>query len=158
MMGMIYQWKSEARLKVDSQVAGEELERIRTWNNGRLDARNVVEASRDPGAPLHPEFDWNDETAAAAYRVEQAKYMIRMITVMTDVPDAEPAAIRAFVSVVRDEDRSYTSIGHALSDQELRAQVLRQAWAELEAWRKRYAELIELGKVFSLIDQARIAE
>lgn len=157
-MGMIYQWKPEAHVKTDAQAAGEELERIRTFNNGKLDAPAVVEASRDPSAPLHPEFEWNDVKAATAWRIEQASYLIRHITVDVESDRGEQVPVRAFVSVTRDSDRSYTSIGHALSDTDLRAQVLRQAWAELEAWRKRYAELIELGKVFSLIDQARPAE
>lgn len=156
-MGMVYQWKPEARTKVDPQIAGEELERIRTWNNGRLEARSVVEASRDPGAPLHGEFEWNDRKAAGAYRVEQAKYLIRSITVIAEQADGPPQPIRAFVSVVRDDDRSYTSVEHALSDKELRTQVLRQAWNELEAWQRRYAELLEFAKVFAIIDQARIA-
>jgi hypothetical protein len=154
---MIYQWKPEARVKVDAQVAGEELERIRTFNNGRLDPKNVVEASRSPDAPLHGEFEWNDAEAAEAHRAQQASYLIRCITVeMTDGGE-EAKSVRAFVSVVREEDRSYTSIAHALSDAELRAQVLASAWVELEAWRKRHAELIELAKVFAVIDQARVA-
>jgi hypothetical protein len=68
-----------------------------------------------------------------------------------------PETIRAFVSVKRDEDRSYTSILHALSDDGLRAQVVAQAWADLEAWHKRYAELAEFAKFFVLI-KARGAE
>lgn len=156
-MGMVYQWKPEARVKIAAQVAGEELERIRVHNNGRLESEDVVEASRDPDAPLHPAFEWNDAAAAEKYRVEQAKYMIRSITTVIDRPEGEPTAIRAFVSVKRDEDRSYTSVQHALSDEELRLQVVRQAWTELEAWHRRYAELSEFGKLFSLIE-ARGAE
>lgn len=156
-MAMVYQWKPEARAKVEAQVAGEELERIRTWNNGRLEAAAVVEASRDPGAPLHDEFEWSDRKAARAYRTEQAKYLIRSITVLAERPNAPPAPVRAFVSVKRDEDRSYTSIGHALSDDELRAQVVTQAWRELEAWRRRYAELVDFANVFAVVDQARAA-
>lgn len=156
-MGMVYQWKPEARVKVDPQVAGEELERIRVWNNGRLEAANVVEASKEPEAPLHHEFEWDDKTAADKWRLDQAGYLIRSITILAEKPDGDAAPVRAFVSVKRDEDRSYTSIAHALSDEELRAQVIRQAWAELEAWRHRHAELVEFAKVFSLIDQARAA-
>jgi hypothetical protein len=156
-MGMIYQWAVGAHCPIEAQIAGEELERIRTWNNGRLDAVNVVEASRDPGAPLHPAFEWNDKKAATAHRISQAMYVIRHVVVNVDKPDGESAPIRAFVSVQRDEDRSYTSIGHALSDDDLRAQVLASAWAELEAWRRRHAELIELAKVFAVIDKARPA-
>lgn len=155
---MIYQWKSEARLKIDPQVAGEELERIRTWDNGRLDAKSVVEVSRDPGAPLHPAFEWDDAKAAEGFRVEQAKYMIRMIVVSPEPEKEEAKPIRAFVSVVRDEDRSYTSVSHAMADPELRRQVLLTALRELEAWRDRYAELVELANVFAVIEEARGAK
>lgn len=156
-MAMVYQWRAEARVKVHPQLAGEELERLRVWNNGRLEPANVVEASRDPGSPLHGEFEWNDASAAGKYRIEQAKYLIRMIAVVTERRDGIAAPTRAFVSVQRDEDRSYTSIGHALSDEELRLQVVRQAFSELEAFHKRYAELVEFAEIFSLIDKARIA-
>lgn len=153
---MIYQWKVGSKATVDAQAAGEELERIRTWNNGRLEAKNVVEASRDPGAPLHKAFEWDDQSAAASFRVEQAKYLIRSIEVqVSPEPDAKP--VRAFVSVVRDEDRSYTSVSHALADRDLRRQVLIGALRELEAWRDRYAELVELANVFAAIEEARTA-
>lgn len=153
---MIYQWKSGSVHQIDAQVAGEELERIRTFHNGRLEAEHVVAASRPVGAPLHAAFEWDDATAAEAWRKDQAASMIRHIAVVLEGNDDAPP-IRAFVSVKRDNDRSYTSIGHALSDVDLRAQVVNQAWLELEAWRKRHAELIELAKVFSAIDQARTA-
>jgi hypothetical protein len=157
-MGMVYQWKPGSKAPVEAQVAGEELERIRTWHNGRLEAKMVVEASIDPGAPLHRAFEWDDQRAAHAFRVEQAKYLIRSVEVVIDRGQPEPKPIRAFVSVVRDEDRSYTSTVHALADQDLRVQVIEQAWKELEAWRQRHAELVEFAKVFALIDQARGAK
>lgn len=149
---MVYRWKSIPPIaRIDAQVAGEELERIRTWNNGRLEPKAVVAASRDPGAPLHAAFEWSDEKAAEAYRQDQASHIIRHIDVVIDDSRDEPETIRAFVSVKRDEDRSYTSIIHALSDDELRAQVVAQAWVDLEAWHKRYAGLAEFAKIVSLI-------
>lgn len=154
---MIYQWKQGSMPKVDAQVAGEELERLRTWNNGRLDAESVVEASRDPGAPLHSAFEWDDKRAAEKHRVEEAKYLIRSVEIVVDQNADEPTPIRAFVSVMRDEDRSYTSTVHALADPDLRVQVVGAAFKELEAWRKRHAELIEFARVFASIDQARAA-
>lgn len=150
---MIYQWKNNAHApKVDAQIAGNELERIRTQNNGRLDSNRVVEEARDKASPLHPAFEWNDKKAAQAWRVEQAGHMIRCIEVVIERPSGNAPPIRAFVSVKRDEDRSYTSVQHALSDGELRLQVVAQAWAELEAWRKRHAELVEFAKIFALIE------
>ena len=152
---MIYQWKNGSTARIDAQTAGETLERIRVWNNGRLTSEEVLRSARDPDCPLHPAFEWDDTAAAEAYRLEQARYLIRSIEVVVAKPDAPAAPIRAFVSVIRDEDRSYTSTAHALSDADLREQVLRQAWRELEAWRERHAELVEFAKVFASIDQAR---
>lgn len=152
---MIYQWKGGSHLLIDAQAAGEELERIRVRQNGRIESEDVVREARDEASPLHPAFDWNDATAAEKYRVEQAKYLIRSIEIVIDKSGEEQIPIRAFVSVKRDEDRSYTSTIHALADPELRAQVVQQAFNELEAWRKRHAELTEFARVFAEIDQAR---
>jgi hypothetical protein len=154
---MIYKWKDGSHHRIDPQIAGEELERIRTWNNGRLEPIGVVEASSVPGAPLHDAFDWNDKVAGHKWRLEQAGAMIRHIAVMVEGSTSN-APVRAFVSVKRDEDRSYTSLQHAMSDEQLRAQVVAAALSELEAWQRRHAELIELAKIFSAIDQARDAE
>lgn len=151
---MIYQWKSGAHVAIDAQAAGEELERIRVHQNGRIESEDVVREARSEDSPLHPAFDWNDASAAEKYRREQAGYLLRSIEVVIDKGE-ESVPIRAFVNVKRDEDRSYTSTIHALSDPELRAQVVQQAFNELEAWRHRHAELTEFARVFAEIDQAR---
>lgn len=150
-----YRWKPGSHGSLPAQTVGDELERIRTRHNGRLESEMVVDAAREKDAPLHDAFEWNDFVAADKYRLEQAKYLIRSIEIVIERPEAEPVPVRAFVSVQRDEDRSYTSVGHALSDPDLRQQVLGQAWRELEAWRHRHAELVEFAKVFATIDEAR---
>lgn len=154
---MIYRWKPEARLSIDAQAAGEEMERIRVHHNGRLESKMLVDAGRSKDSPLHNAFEWNDKTAAHGYRIEQAKHLIRNIVVTVDKPSGGTTAIRAFVSVVREEDRSYTSTAHALSDADLRQQVVHQAWRELEAWHHRYAELAEFAELFAMIE-ARAAK
>lgn len=151
---MIYKWKTGSKAALPAQLVGDELERIRVRHNGRLESEMVVDAAREETSPLHPAFEWNDRRAAEKFRVEQAKYLIRSIeVVVVDQPEAQP--IRAFVSVVRDEDRSYTSVSHAMADPDLRQQVLSGALKELVAWRDRYAELVELASVFAAIDKAR---
>jgi hypothetical protein len=158
-MGMVYSWKPGARHTpgIAAQDAGEELERIRVKNNGRLENADVVDAAKRKTSPLHAAFEWDDTKAAKAYRLDQAGDLIRAIDVVIVKDEGEKRPIRAFVSVKRDTDRSYTSVQHALSDDELRAQVVAEAWAELEAWRKRHAELIEFAAIFATMDQARAA-
>ncbi|QCI93376.1 hypothetical protein [Novosphingobium sp. EMRT-2] len=154
---MIYRWKEGARISVDPQAAGDELERIRVRHNGRLEPEWVVHTAKAAKNPLHDLFEWDDNVAAQNYRVDQARGIIRSIEVVVEAAE-ERKPMRAFVSVVQERDRSYTSVVHAMSDPDLRKQVLRAALTELEAWRKRYAELVELAQVFAAIDEARGAE
>lgn len=154
-MAMVYRWKPLTSVAVDAQAAGEELERIRVSRNGRLVQEDVVAEAKDKANPLHPAFEWNDRKAAHAYRLDQAGYMIRSITVVMSEPEQEQERepIRAFVNVQRDDDRSFTSIAHAMSDEDLRAQVIARAWKELHDWRKRHAELVEFARLFTVIDE-----
>lgn len=153
---MIYRWKEGVPLSIDAQLVGDELERIRTRHNGRLSPEWVVHEAKSKRNPLHSLFEWDDNVAAQNWRVDQARGVIRSVEVVIEA--TEPAKpVRAFVSVVRDKDRSYTSVAHAMSDPELRRQVLLTALKELEAWRDRYAELVELASVFAAIEEARTA-
>ena len=154
-----YRWKPGASVKIDAQTAGEELERIRIRHNGRLTQEIVLNEAQKKGSPLHKHFDWSDALAAKRWRLDQAAYLIRSIEVfVTSARKKEPVAIRAMVNVIREDDRSYTSVQDALADPELRAQVVAQAWRELEQWRKRHAELVEFAKVFVVIDKAQAAK
>jgi len=152
-MTMVYKWKSRASIPVDPQVAGETLEGLRVRNNGQLTPRAVVDEASAEDSPLHPAFEWDDDAAAAAYREDQARYLLRSITVTVQDQEAFETPVRAFVTVRQDDSAAYTSIGHAMSDQELRQQVLQRAWQELEAFRQRYHDFEELALVVSAIDR-----
>lgn len=51
----------------------------RLERDGRLTANDVVEAARDPRSPLHEHFEWDDDAAAEAWRIEQARRLIRTV-------------------------------------------------------------------------------
>ena len=152
MAATVYRWKPGARIKINAKIAGQELERIRTKHNGRLTADDVLKEAKSKGSPLHGAFEWSDTKAAQQFRLQQALYLVRSIEI-TVVQSKKASNVRAFVNVRRDKDRSYTSIGHAMSDAELRQQVVAQAWEELQAWRRRYEALQEFGKLFGVIDK-----
>lgn len=155
-MSATYRWKPGAVTKIEAQAAGEELERIRVRHNGRLDQENVLQEAANDASPLHEHFEWDDAKAAQEFRLEQAGYLIRSIEVFVPASNKEDEIpIRAFVNVQREEDRSYTSVIDAMADPDLRAQVVAQAWKELESWEKRHAELVEFGAVFSAIKESR---
>ena len=149
-----YGWVEGARVPLDAQVAGECLEKVRLANGGQLTAEAVVSASIEPSSPLYAAFEWNNKRAANLWRLEQARYIIRSIVVSVTLTEQEERPpIRAFVNVTADKKRHFTSISVALSDPDLRVQVLEKALSELNSFRKRYEELSELAGVFKAIDE-----
>jgi hypothetical protein len=60
------------------------LNTIAQRNGGRVTREAVVAAARNPKHALHPEFDWNDKTAAETQRLAHAQVLIvRYLTVVT---------------------------------------------------------------------------
>ena len=49
--------------------------------HGQLSPEVVLMAASDPASPLHKHFEWDDERAGAAYRIEQARELIRSVRV-----------------------------------------------------------------------------
>ena len=124
-------------------------------NNGNLTPRSVVDDARPEDAVLHPCFEWDDGVAAGKYREDQARYIIRGVVAQMPEAGEDAAPVRAFVSVVQNDQQSYTSTAHAMSDADLRQQVLQRAWSELQDWRDRYKDYKELAAVFTAIDDGR---
>lgn len=151
-MPVTYGWRPGSRVGLDAQKAGEALARIEKAHNGRLEPEFVVDAARDDKSPLHPHFEWDDATAAEAHRADQAREIIRSLTIDISRSNLEPRPIRAYVNVTVDDAPHYANVATAMSSRELRQQVISRAWSELEAWRQRHAELTELGRIFTMVD------
>jgi hypothetical protein len=153
-MPVRYGWRPGSRVELDAQKAGEALARLEKRHNGLLEPETIVVSAKNAASALHGHFEWDDSVAAGEYRKDQARELVRSLTIDISRSNVEPAKpIRAYVSVESGGERGYASVATAMSSIELRRQVIARAWAELEAWRQRHAELVELGRVFSMIDQ-----
>lgn len=152
-MSVRYAWKPGARVRLDADKAGREMEAVRRENNGALTPDALLARARSANSATHDHFEWDDTKAAHQHRLDQAGDLIRAITIDVSTSNIEPAKpIRAFISVERDGERSYTSTLTALSDADLRRQVIAKAWADLEQWRQRHADLTEFGRIFAAMD------
>lgn len=119
-----------------AQKIGTALTKIMDANGGELKPKAVVDAARDPKSPLHRHLEWRDDVAAEAYRMEQAREIVRIIRIEQE--DAPP--VRAFLSV-NDGKTSYRATAEVQSSVHLQDLVLRAALKELQAFQKRYAEI-----------------
>lgn len=133
-----------------------ELKRIAAEHGGILQAETVVDCARDPQSPLHGQFQWDDTEAAASWRLHQARMLISRVVVTYEAPKGA-VDHQVFVSVTTDrkaEGGGYRVLADALSDDELRKQLLADARADMSTFRRKYARLTELSGVFDAMEAA----
>ena len=127
----------------------------------QLTAEITLKESTPKTAPTHEWFQWDNSLAAKEYRLTQARSLMRAIIVVQMINGEEVEARQFYNVSVREiedgdsiptENGLYISSGKVLSDTELRSRLLERARLEALAWRRRYAQLTELSKVFEIID------
>lgn len=145
---MVYQWKSVSRIRADANEAGAMFEHLEATVG--LTPQNLLEANRAEGTPLHNEFEWDDNVAAEAYRITQARYMIQMLCIKPEENEESNTPIRAFFKT--EEKSGYESLSVIMRHEDKCAAMLRRALKELEAFKRKYAVLEELVPVFDAIE------
>lgn len=152
-----YEFSENARFQpgadVEAGVVGAHLDHLRKHHKGELTPADVVEDAKNPNSPLHPFFEWSDTKAAREYRLQQARGLIRSIVAIYVSPNEPARRINAFVHIPEPGAPHYREASHAMSQERTRALVLQRAWAEFQAWRRRYADLREFSSLFDLADE-----
>jgi len=156
---MIYQFKKGSYLSGSAQAVGECFEELQA-HCGSLTPDVVVQAAAKRMSPLHKYFTWDDGEAAIAFREQQARHLLAcVITILPESTSKEP--VRAFVNVVQDGVSTYAPIQVAMSNADLRQQVLQHALQELAGWQTRYSAYTELASIFIALEssmaEARLA-
>ena len=148
-----YSWKSGFPNRgLDAQLIGAVLEDLGSATDGCLTPHQVVDHARDKDSALHPLFEWDDSVAAEAYRREQAGAMMRAIQIHYEVEPERFEVVRALQNVTRDSVRVYIPTIRALQDDDLRRQVIKSAYEELEGWTFRYRQYKELSEIIAEVD------
>ncbi len=133
---------------VKPQIVGEKIEAIKV-KNGFITPDMLIKEAKKKTSPLHNCFTWDDKKAGKLRRLDEARYLLRMVTVEIETDD-EPIITRAFVSVT--DEAVYTTIGAALLDDDMRESLLSQAKGELRSFKFKYVQLKELAVVFAAIN------
>lgn len=150
-----HEWRIGARAGVvDPEVAASVLNRLNK-KHGAVTPDAVVKEASKKSSPIHDWFEWDDTEAAKKYRLEQARELIRSVHV-TIVGNDEGHTVRAFVHMGRDV--GYEDIHTVLSVRDKREEMLARALRELEAFRRKYADLEELASVFAAIEASSYRE
>lgn len=76
--------------------------------DGKITPQTVLEDAQDPASPLHEHFEWDDTKAAQAYRIDQARELIRSVRLV--ITNTE-SVVRT-VAYVRDPNRAAHDPGY----------------------------------------------
>lgn len=131
----------------DPQKLGDALEAIAKGHGGTLTPAVVVEAARDKKSPLHAHFEWDDAKAAVAFRLDQAREIVRLIRVADEEED-KPR--QAFLSINDGGGTAYHRIGDVLNSSALQLRVLAAAERDLSAWERRYSALADICELVTV--------
>lgn len=130
-----------------------ELKRIAAENDGILQPETVVDEARPVSSPLHSRFEWDNSVAGQAYRIWQARQLIRVVV---EVLPGTDELSEVFVSLTPDrKGGGYRIMADVLSHEDSRKQLLRDAMKDLELFRDKYRRLKELTEVFRAIRKIR---
>jgi hypothetical protein len=137
-----YRYKFDGLHKVSAEIAGKICQELSETEEG-LTPQKLVEVSRDESHPLHGEFEWDDAVAAEAYRITQAKQLIRDIVIVKN--DAEKRD-RGFV-ITPGRNHVYVPLNNALNNEEWKNNLLNAAKRDMIAFIAKYRRLKELSDV-----------
>src|SRR5258708_7093588 len=106
---MIFKFRKGSYLKGDAQVVGERLTQIRKAR-GQLTPHDVVQEASRESSVLHSYFEWEDEKAAAEYRLTQARNLVACVVLVQSDDYEIKKPIRAFVNISYEDSNSYESV------------------------------------------------
>ena len=145
--------KNQIPGNVRPQVVGNELTKLAKIHKGELKPKDIVDAARDEKSPIHKCFEWDNDFAAEKYRVEQARYLLRVIVVEYEVPEQEePITLRVFENTINEDHESvYVRVVDAIKDTDQTKYIMMQALGDLKAFAHKYSNIEILLGLFSEI-------
>jgi hypothetical protein len=141
-----------------SKAAREELEALRLEMGGSVTPAQLLEHARNPNCALHRYFQWDDSEAAEAYRLLQARSVIRAVVKFIPNASGNPVSVRAYVSLPSDRDArtGYRAVAEVMDDEAMAAEALEAFSADLVRLQARYAVYASIRPTIAqAIDAAR---
>lgn len=122
--------------------------------HGELTPVLVVDAARPNDSPLHDRFEWDDHAAGEAYRLVQARALIRSVKITYgDDEDRPSRKVPAWSSVAYETNqrvRSYQPTEEMMRNDKGRLILLRQMERDWRVFKDRYQKYSEFADLVEL--------
>lgn len=138
-------WKMPGIFKADAQKVGEEISAL----GDEVTPQQLVEAARDESTELHKCFEWDDTIAAEKWRLHQARQVFCFLVIREEEPKPEDVPVRVWH---KNDSGGYKRAELVFRQEDEYQKLLQAAYAELRAFKIKYARLQELSEILALID------
>lgn len=140
-----YEFSIQRLHKVDAQTVGELFESM-SQKGIEVTPKSVLEEGRNTDSPIHGEFEWDDTAAAEKYRLEQATQLIRHVRIVREDEPEQTYKERGFVSIPGGNS-VYVPMSTALSNEDYKQHLLKQAKGDMEIFLAKYRRLEQLASI-----------
>lgn len=145
---MAIEWKVKGIYKANAQAVYDEIQQI----GDTYTPEQIVEKATDESIELHKCFEWDDSAAAHKYRLSQAQGIVRCLVLVNEkVEDKELPQTRAIVSTNMREN-TYEPVKITIRNVDSYERLKAEALRELEAFRKKYAVIEEIGDIIDELE------
>lgn len=142
---IIATWKMPGVFKADAQKVAEEIKCI----GEEVTPEQIVEAAKDVNSELHKCFDWDDKIAADKWRKQQARQIMCFLVIREETKEPDAVPLRVFY---KNDNGGYKHSEKVFQQPDEYQKLLQTAYAELRAFKIKYARLQELSEILALID------
>lgn len=111
--------------------------------------QDILDKARNESSELHKCFTWDDSIAAEKWRLNEARVVVRQLVIKEDKVPTDRPEVRLLYST--DNRSGYKPTEVILQKEDEYKSLLKQAYAELRAFKVKYAMLRELQEIFDLI-------
>lgn len=148
-MAIVAKWSAVGtRYGADAQKVYEEIMEI-CDDLESASPKDILEKAKEEETELHKCFTWNDSVAAERWRVHEARLIVRQLVIKEEVVPKDRPEVRVFYKT--DNESGYKPTELIVTKQDEYKELLKRAYAELQAFKRKYSMLKELQEIFDLI-------
>lgn len=134
----------KAFYNADAQKVAEEIMSI----GPEVKPQQIVEKARDKSTELHKCFTWDNKTAADKWRLHEARNVVCCLVIHREPEQQDKPEIRYFH---KNDYSGYKPSQFVFTHADEREKLLQAAYADLQAFKRKYESLQELDYILQLI-------
>lgn len=165
----------QGRQGMTNKLSNEEYKVLNALERRRnLDAESVLKEAKNKSSPIHHRFNWNDSQAAHAFRIDQARSLIRSFHLVVITPPREEKTFvvsvvqsdnaksaggpRAFIPVGKNGNTpmKYESRDRVLASPSDRLHHIERVLAQFQGMLSTNSDIEELDPIREVVDQVAL--